>query len=144
MRFKWVRYAHKCIFIIIINEGSINIVSRCNELLLVKYIMNLKPIEIFLKGKGGCPFAGSGLSLDMKRMLVAGGSSSQVQINVKCHGWFQRRLLFAGGCSSEVVASADSIVCDSSSHCIITFYLVLHVLFCYWCIPSRHATLKSG
>ena len=37
-----------------INEGRINIVSSCNELLLVKYIMNFKVHWDFLKGKGGC------------------------------------------------------------------------------------------
>ena len=36
-------------------------------------------------------------------LQVAGGCSSQVEINVKCHGGFQGLLIFAGGCSSEVV-----------------------------------------
>ena len=31
-----------------------NIVSRCNKLLLAKYIMNFKVYWDFLKGKGGC------------------------------------------------------------------------------------------
>ena len=42
--------------------------------------------------KGGC------------RLQVAGGCSSQVQINVKCLGGFPGWLLLAGGCSSQVVA----------------------------------------
>ena len=49
--------------------------------------------------KGWLLLAGSGLSWDIK-----GGCSLQVQINVKCHGQFQRWLLFGGGCSLEVVS----------------------------------------
>ena len=47
-------------------------------------------------------FSGLGLSWDIKTgcwLQVAGGCSSQVQINVKCYGRFERWLLFAGGCS---------------------------------------------
>ena len=43
-------------------------------------------------------------------LQVAGGCSSQVQINVKCHGGLQGWLLFAGGCSSEVAVYAGSTV----------------------------------
>ena len=37
-------------------------------------------------------------------LQVAGGCSSQVQINAKCLGGFPGWLLLAGGCSSQVVA----------------------------------------
>ena len=37
-------------------------------------------------------------------LQVAGGCSSQAQINVKCLGGFPGWLLLAGGCSSHVVA----------------------------------------
>ena len=39
-----------------INEGSMNSVCRCNELLLVSIIYHkfLKYIGIFLEGQGGC------------------------------------------------------------------------------------------
>ena len=39
-------------------------------------------------------------------LQVAGGCSSQVQINVKCLGGSPGWLLLAGGCSSQVVAQA--------------------------------------
>ena len=42
-------------------------------------------------------------------LQVAGGCSSQVQINVKCLGGFPGWLLLVGGCSSQVVARAGWI-----------------------------------
>ena len=82
-----------------------NIASRCSELLLAKYIMSLKYTGLFFKErvvalrrfrapmahkKGGC------------WLQVAGGCSSQVQINVKCLGGSPGWLLLASGCSRRL------------------------------------------
>ena len=103
---------------IMINEGSMIGVCRCNELLLVskKYhkIFKYTGIFFYMEGQSGCSSQVQG---SLGRcfgcwLQVAGGCSSQVQINVKCLGGSPGWLHLAGGCSLQVIARAGWTVVD--------------------------------
>ena len=84
-------------------------VGRLSKVILNSLILTQKFFIFFLDGRGVALRRFRAPVVHKKGgcwLQVAGGCSSQVQINVKCLGGFPGWLLLAGGCSSQVVARA--------------------------------------